>query len=163
MYSSTLSLTSAIGIDGWSTPRTGRFTIPILKQADWIPRQVWTGEEYLDSQRDSIPGLSSPQRAAIPSTQAQPCLEKTDRKSNLKFRVLFQGGASRGSKNHRTRMLCYGIEKQILLDLAADIASDPRRIKSCTSNVYLNTFIIFGVEQCERCKKQGFPLPSHHV
>ena len=71
---------------GLSTPHTYHFTLHILKWAEWIPGQVWRGEEYLDSQQDSIPGLSSPQRAAIPSTLAQPCLGKSDRKSNFKFR-----------------------------------------------------------------------------
>ena len=42
MYSSTLSLTSAIDGGGWSTPRPGRFTpgkdpVPIVQEAGWAP------------------------------------------------------------------------------------------------------------------------------
>ena len=44
-------------VDGWSTPRLGRFTpgkdppgkdpVPIVKGAGWAPGQVWTGAENL--------------------------------------------------------------------------------------------------------------------
>ena len=42
MYSSTLSLISALGGDGWSTPRPGRLTsgkdpVPIVQEAGWAP------------------------------------------------------------------------------------------------------------------------------
>jgi hypothetical protein len=42
MYSSTLSVTLALGGDGWSTPRPGRFTpgndtVPIAQVAGWAP------------------------------------------------------------------------------------------------------------------------------
>ena len=52
MYSSTLSLTSALDRGGWSTPHTGRFTpgkdsVPIVQEAGWAPEPVWTGGEYL--------------------------------------------------------------------------------------------------------------------
>jgi hypothetical protein len=48
MYSSTLSLNSALYEGGWSTPRPGRFTpgkdpIPLVKEAGWVPGPVWTG------------------------------------------------------------------------------------------------------------------------
>ena len=42
-YSSTLSLTSALGGGGWSTPSPGHFTprkdpVPIVQEAWWAPR-----------------------------------------------------------------------------------------------------------------------------
>ena len=51
-YSSTLSLTSTLDGDGWSTPRPGRFTprkdpVPIVLEAGWVPELVWTGAENL--------------------------------------------------------------------------------------------------------------------
>ena len=50
---------------GWSTSRPGRFTpgkdpVPIVQEAGWVTRPVWTGAENLASHRDSIPGPSSP-------------------------------------------------------------------------------------------------------
>ena len=52
MYSSTLSLTSALDVGGWSTPRPGRFTpgknpVPIVQEAGCAPGPVWTGAENL--------------------------------------------------------------------------------------------------------------------
>jgi len=52
MYSCTLSLTSALDVSGWSTPRPGRFTlgkepVPIVQKAGWVPGPVWTGAENL--------------------------------------------------------------------------------------------------------------------
>jgi len=52
MYSCTLSLTSALDVSGWSTPRPGRFTlgkepVPIVQEAGWVPGPVWTGAENL--------------------------------------------------------------------------------------------------------------------
>ena len=49
-YTSTLSLTLALGGVGWSTPRPGRFThgndpIPILQEDGWAPGTVWTVTE----------------------------------------------------------------------------------------------------------------------
>jgi hypothetical protein len=48
MYSTTLSLTSALDGGGWPTPRPGRFTpgndpVPIVQEAGWAPGPVWTG------------------------------------------------------------------------------------------------------------------------
>ena len=48
IYSSTLSLTSALEGGEWSTPRPGRFTpgkdlVPIVQEAGWALRPVWTG------------------------------------------------------------------------------------------------------------------------
>jgi hypothetical protein len=64
MYSSTLSLTSALDGGGWSTPRSGRFTpgndpVPIVQEAGWAPRPVWTGAENL-----APTGIRSPDRPA---------------------------------------------------------------------------------------------------
>ena len=52
MYSSTLSLTSALNGSGWSTPGSGRFTpgkdeVPTVQEAEWAPGSVWTGAENL--------------------------------------------------------------------------------------------------------------------
>ena len=64
MYSSTLSLTSALDWGGWSAPRPGRLTpekglVPIVQEAGWAPGPVWTGVENVGTHRDSIPGPSS--------------------------------------------------------------------------------------------------------
>jgi len=53
-YSSALSLTSALDVGGWSTPRPGRFTpgkdsVPIVQEAGWPPELVWTGAGNLAS------------------------------------------------------------------------------------------------------------------
>ena len=52
MYSSTLSLTSALDGGWWSTPLAGSFTpgkdpVPIVQEAGWAPEPVWTGAENL--------------------------------------------------------------------------------------------------------------------
>ena len=45
-YSSTLSLTSALYTDGWSTPRPGRFIpLPIVQEAGWASGSVWMATE----------------------------------------------------------------------------------------------------------------------
>ena len=51
-YSSALSFTSALDGAGWSTPRPGHFTprkdpVPIVWEAGWGGRPVWTGAENL--------------------------------------------------------------------------------------------------------------------
>jgi len=73
MYSSTLSLTSALDGGGeQSTPRPDRFTpgkdpVPIVQEAGWAPGTVWTGAENLPPPRDSIPGPSSLYPVTIPT------------------------------------------------------------------------------------------------
>jgi hypothetical protein len=62
-YTSTVSLTSALGADGWSTPRHGRFSpgknsVPIEYEAGWAPGPVCTDAGYLASHRNLIPGPS---------------------------------------------------------------------------------------------------------
>jgi hypothetical protein len=52
MYSTTLSLTSALDGSGWSTPRLGRFApgedpLPVVQEAGQDPRPLWTGAENL--------------------------------------------------------------------------------------------------------------------
>ena len=52
MHGSTLSLTSALDVGGWSTPRPCRFTptkgpVPVRQQAGWDQRPVWKGPENL--------------------------------------------------------------------------------------------------------------------
>jgi hypothetical protein len=64
MYSSTLSLTSALGKGEWSTLCSSRFTtgkdpVPIVQEAGWAPGPVWTGEEYL-----ALTGFGFPDRPA---------------------------------------------------------------------------------------------------
>ena len=64
MYGSTLPSTSALDGGGWSTPRPGRFTpgkdpVPIVQEAGWAQRSVWTGEENLAST-----GIRSPENPA---------------------------------------------------------------------------------------------------
>jgi len=38
----------------------GKDRVPIIQEAGWAPRPVWTGGENLAPHRDSIPGRSSP-------------------------------------------------------------------------------------------------------
>ena len=61
MYSSTLSLTSALDGGVWSTPLPGRFAPnkePVsIVQTSWAPRPVWTGAENL-----APTGIRSPDR-----------------------------------------------------------------------------------------------------
>ena len=52
MYSSTPSLTSAVDVGEWSTPRPGRFTpgedtVPIVQEAGRAPWPVWKSAENL--------------------------------------------------------------------------------------------------------------------
>ena len=52
--SSTLSLTSALDGDWWSTPLPGRFTpgkdpLPFVQKVGWAPGPVWMGAENLGS------------------------------------------------------------------------------------------------------------------
>jgi hypothetical protein len=65
IYSSTLSLVSAVDKDGgqrhaaaalppWKDP------VPIVWEAGWTPGPVWTGAENLAPHRDPIPGPYSP-------------------------------------------------------------------------------------------------------
>ena len=47
-FSSTLSLTSELDGDGWSTPRPGRFThgnypVPTAQESGWTPGPLWMG------------------------------------------------------------------------------------------------------------------------
>jgi len=61
MFSSTLSLTSALDGGGWSTPRSGRFNPgKDAVEAGWAPGPVWTEEKNTQINRDSISGTSSP-------------------------------------------------------------------------------------------------------
>ena len=64
MYSYTLSLTSALGGDEWSSPSPGSFTpgkdpVPIVWEAGWATEPVWTGAKYL-----APTGIRSPNRPA---------------------------------------------------------------------------------------------------
>ena len=69
MYSSTLSLTSALVGGGWSAPRPGRFTpgkdpVPTVQKAGWAIGPVWTGAENL-----APTGIRSPDRPARSESQ----------------------------------------------------------------------------------------------
>jgi len=60
MHSCTLSLTSALDVGGWSTPRPGHIIpgnspLPIVAEVGWAPQTAWTGEEYL-----TVTGIRSP-------------------------------------------------------------------------------------------------------
>ena len=64
MYNSTLSLTSALDVGGWSTPLTGRFIpgkdpVTIVWEGGWVPGSVWTGAENF-----VLTGIRSPDRPA---------------------------------------------------------------------------------------------------
>ena len=64
MNSSALPLARAVGGGGWSTTRPGRFTqgkdpVPVVREAGWAPRPVWTGAANL-----AITGICSPDRPA---------------------------------------------------------------------------------------------------
>jgi len=50
----------------------GKDFVPIPWEAWWAPGPVWTGAENLAPHRDSIPGLSSPLRVAIPTELSRP-------------------------------------------------------------------------------------------
>ena len=65
MYSSTLSLTSALDVGGWSKPRPlplylrEREPVPIAKEVGWAPGPVWTCAESV-----APIGILSPDRPA---------------------------------------------------------------------------------------------------
>jgi len=63
-HSSTLPLTSALDVGGWSTPRPGHTTpekdpLPIVQEAGWASEPVWTDAENL-----APTGIRSPDRPA---------------------------------------------------------------------------------------------------
>jgi len=84
---------SALEVDGWSTPRPGRFTpggraaVPIVQQASWALGTVWTGVEDLalpNTDPRTFQHVASPYTDyAIPT----PCLELGDQ-SSRNFTVL---------------------------------------------------------------------------
>jgi len=64
MYSSTLSLTSAFDVGGWSTPRSGHFThgrvsVPIVQEAGWVHGRCGRVRKNL-----ACAGIRSPDRPA---------------------------------------------------------------------------------------------------
>jgi hypothetical protein len=83
MYSSTLSLTSALDGGGWSTPRSGRFTpgkdpVRIVQEAGWALGSVWTGTENL-----APTGIPSPDRSGR-SESLYPLIRAVINKCTLK-------------------------------------------------------------------------------
>ena len=71
MYSSTVSLTSALDGGGWLTPPPGRFklrerdSVPIIREVVLALGLVWVNAENLADHRDSILGQSIRYRIAI--------------------------------------------------------------------------------------------------
>jgi hypothetical protein len=61
----------------------GKDPVPIVQKAGWAPGPVWTGVENLAPQKDSIPGPSSPQLFAIPTTLPGPRSSSTFLKINF--------------------------------------------------------------------------------
>jgi hypothetical protein len=64
MYSSTLSLTSALDGGGWLTPRPSLYPretdpVPIVQVAGWAPGPVWTGAEDLDPTEIRSPDIEA--------------------------------------------------------------------------------------------------------
>jgi hypothetical protein len=71
-YSYTLSLPSTLDGSGWLTPRPDRFTSWNDKRLAPRPIAGLDGWRKSHLHRDSIPGPSSPQRVAIPTTLSRP-------------------------------------------------------------------------------------------
>ena len=90
-YSSTLSLTSAIDGSGWSTPRSGLFTsgkrlVTHCTGDSLGPRASLDGYGKSRPHRDSIHGLSVPQRDVPPTTPSRStewCLYVQEIKPNM--------------------------------------------------------------------------------
>jgi hypothetical protein len=59
-YSSTLSLTSALGGVGGQLHTTAALRYPLCKDVGRLPGPVWTGSENVAPHWDSIPGPFSP-------------------------------------------------------------------------------------------------------
>jgi hypothetical protein len=75
-YSSTLSLTSALDGDRWSTPRPGRLTpgkdaVPVVLEAGRAPGPVWMGAENLAPHRGL--SLHLPSRSKSLYSPRYPC------------------------------------------------------------------------------------------
>ena len=97
MYSCTLSLTSTLVGDGWSTPRNGCFTpgkdpVPIVQEAGWLPGPVWIGAENPAPHRGSIPGPSSP----------------------LRVELYCEIGINSGVLQNRNKIMCYELDFYLL-------------------------------------------------
>ena len=83
VYSRTFSLNSTVDGDGWSTPRSSRFTpgkdpVPVVQEAGWTPGPVWRSAENL-----ACTGIRSPD---CPARSDSLCL----RPSNLFLALLLQ-------------------------------------------------------------------------
>ena len=74
MYSTTLSLTSALDGGGWSTPRPGLFALPIVKEAGWALDSVRTCAEDTASNWESMPRWYSSYRMHVPTTLSRPTI-----------------------------------------------------------------------------------------
>ena len=83
MYSSTVSLTSALDGGGWSTPRPRYFTlgndsVPIVQGAGWATGPVWTGAENLALTGARSPELPFRSVFAIPTELSRPTVTAAD-------------------------------------------------------------------------------------
>jgi len=93
---------------GWvnATPRPfyrrERQPVPILQEAGWAPVPVWTGEENLAPQLNSIPRTPSP-RVATPSTFPGPWMNRIV--NNIPNRIKPQGRSTNTNKRY---MKCQG-------------------------------------------------------
>ena len=82
MRDCSLSLTSALDIGGWLTPRPGRFTpgkedpVPTVQEAGWSPEPVWVSAKNLAP--IGIPSAGHPNRSEslyrLSSSAVQPQL-----------------------------------------------------------------------------------------
>jgi hypothetical protein len=90
MYSSTLSLTSALDGGAWSTPRPRRFNpgkdpINIVYERGWASKPAWTGAEKL-----AHTGIRSPDRLARSKSLYRLLYPAPSRKMyNIQFDYIF--------------------------------------------------------------------------
>jgi len=69
-YSSTLTLTSAVGGDGWSTSHPGEESrYPFVQEAGWGAGPVWMGKEN----RAPLTGIRSPDRPGFSESLYRLC------------------------------------------------------------------------------------------
>ena len=103
---------------------TGKDPVPIVQEAGWAPGPVWTSAENLAPHRDSIPGLSSPLRVAIPTELSRPLILKKDAAyssetlahshqttHNTVVFISFAGANSRHTARHVTSSNCPALKE----------------------------------------------------
>jgi hypothetical protein len=82
MYSSTLSLTSALDVGGCSTPRPGRFTpgndlVPLVHKAGWASGPNWMIAENVAATGIRFPDRPARSSVAIGTTLSRPSAQST--------------------------------------------------------------------------------------